>query len=797
MLAVGLGHEVPSVLAVVAAFFGGFALGGWTLDRAVSQSAAPGRWYAALEILIGGWALVTIELIPWLNDRVGVLTGTEPTFARHWFIAFGLPFAALLPATTAMGATLPAMDRVLARLLAERRAVGGLYAANTLGAVAGTLGATFALVPRLGCRQTILIFASLNFACAFAMLMSSSRSGSPSASAARLAAPARRLRLGITIFVTGFLGIGYEVLGVRVMAQVLENRPRASFGRLLGLLLVALASACLLGVLLLSQSPVTYAAARWLFGGGFGGSIAAEMALALLVFFLPSVLMGATFSHLAQAARREEGGLGRALCLNTLGGAVAPFVFGVVLLPALRAKATLIILALCYLTIVPSRRHAPFVPVVFLLALVPWRWARLDLVEPPLGGRLIGYFEGVMAAVAVVEDPARNRLQKVNNRFYMGGTDSVFAQRRQAHLPLLLHPDPRRALFLGLGTGITFGGAADHPNLVSEGVELIPEVVETFPFFAPENRDPRNHPRLLVRVADARRYVRAASANYDVIVADLFHPARDGAGSLYTVEHFRAIRARLAAGGLFCQWLPLYQHDLESLRIIIRTFLDVFPDSRAYLADFNVRTPALALVGTTAPIAYDAAWLTRRVRSRALGMALEQLALDDELDLFGTLVATPEELEQFANDAPSNSDDRTIITYRAPRVAYATPPLAPYENLLALLEAFDPPPGEPLAPGGRESNLVERLGNYRAARDLYLTAETLREQNLADQALASHLESVRTSADFATTYAVLIDRARRAARSDPAGARRVLIELQRARPERKEAAALLRQLFRE
>ena len=48
LFAVGLGHEIPAVLAVVAAFFSGLALGAWSLDRRVSVSRVPGRWYASL-----------------------------------------------------------------------------------------------------------------------------------------------------------------------------------------------------------------------------------------------------------------------------------------------------------------------------------------------------------------------------------------------------------------------------------------------------------------------------------------------------------------------------------------------------------------------------------------------------------------------------------------------------------------------------------------------------------------------------------------------------------------------------
>ena len=46
-----------------------------------------------------------------------------------------------------MGATLPAIDRLCCRLRQEGRAIGGLYATNTVGALTGTLLSTFALIP--------------------------------------------------------------------------------------------------------------------------------------------------------------------------------------------------------------------------------------------------------------------------------------------------------------------------------------------------------------------------------------------------------------------------------------------------------------------------------------------------------------------------------------------------------------------------------------------------------------------------------------------------------------------------
>ncbi|MFX8605057.1 hypothetical protein ABTM12_19530, partial [Acinetobacter baumannii] len=91
-------------------------------------------------------------------------------------------------------------------------------------------------------------------------------------------------------------------------------------------------------------------------------------------------------------------------------------------------------------------------------------------------------------------------------------------------------------------TGVTSGSAAEDPDLQVDAVELLPEVIAASQhFWRVFDRDTPN-PRLNVMAADARRYVRASTQAYDVIVSDNFQPARSGSGALYTVEHFQAVK---------------------------------------------------------------------------------------------------------------------------------------------------------------------------------------------------------------------------------------------------------------
>ncbi len=823
MLSVGLGHEILAVLAVIAAFFSGLALGAWALDGVVSRSRVPGRWYAAFELTIGLWSLALIAIIPWANRAVALLIGTDPSPVWHWAVAFSVPFFLLLPATAAMGGTLPAMERLFSRLARDGRLVGGLYAANTFGAFAGTLLTTFLIVPSLGIGATLLLLAAVNLVCAAGVALGAARG-----EAARPPAPSPAVddrvpagRLYGTLFLTGLLGIGYEVLVVRVLAQVMENTvysfasvlsvyllgtaagaalyqrfvPRTGFRAVLTGLLQASSLACVAGVLVLGMAPAIYAFILARAGQGFAGAVAAELGVAFLVLLLPTAAMGALFSHLAQGAREAQSGIGRALGVNTLGASLAPLVFGVLALPAAGSLAALAIVCVGYLALTPRLRGRAFVPaVVSLAAVAAMLFGPFDLrfVTLPPGGRVVAHVEGVMAAVSVVADRQNRLYLKVNNHFRMGSTGSAFSDRRQGYIPLLLHPDPKRALFLGLGTGATFAAAADFPGLEADGVELVPEILPLIGRFAPVTGDPGRAHGLHLATADARRYVQATEKTYDVIVADLFHPARDGAGSLYTREHFAAVRARLAEDGIFCQWLPLHQLDLPTLRVIIRTFLAVFPDASAYLAHYSLQTPLLALVGGKAPLRFSPDWIDRRLRDRTLGPKLAALRLASPYALFGAFVAGGGDLAKFAGAGPLNTDDRPIVIFDAPSSVYGRLG-PPSERLFALIDGVSPRPKDVLLPAGTEAD--KRLAAYWAARDQFLKAgegvvPTNDLQAMVRQVRRPLLAAVRTSPDFDAAYRPLLSLAVALHRIDPAGAEALLTELVDANPARREARTL-------
>ncbi len=824
--ALWLGHETAAVLAVVAAFFGGLALGARVLGERIGRSARPARGYAACEFAIGAWSLVLAALMApasgWLLD----LTGAQPAPAWQWAVAFAGTFLLLLPATAAMGATLPALERVVAQWRHEGGSIGGLVASNTFGAVVGVLATAFWLIPQFGLARTALLCAALNGFCGLAALGLWGHQATAAPAAVIHAADARRAMLRLAL--TGLLGIGFEVLVVRVLSQVAEDTvytfalllavylvgsglgaaayqraaarlPGPAVGRLGQHLITALAAACLLGTGSLWAAEFIRDAVQRALGPGMGAALAAEAALALAAFGLPTVVMGALFSHLCVQAGQAGVSFGRAVAANTGGAALAPLVFGVWLVPAVGPKAALLMLCAGYLALagpmglVQPARWLTAAAVCTTALLAP----RLAFVDVPEGGRIVSYREGATAAVSVVEDSQGVLRLRIDNRQQEGSSGTRFTDARQALLPVLLHPAPHRALFLGLGTGMTAASAAEDPALEVDAVELLPEVIDSSAAFTSALSGGHPNPRLHRLASDARRFVRTTLQRYDVVVADNFHPARSGAGSLYTVEHFRAVRETLAPGGLFCQWLPLHQLDLETLRSIVRSFLAVYPQGRAMLATYSLETPVLGLVAQAGPGPFHLADTQQRLDASALKPALPAHGIGDAYALLGSFVAGPAALAEFAAPARMNTDDLPVVAYGAPRITYA-PDSLPRERLMALLAALRVAPADVLDVAA-DPDGAARLAAYWQARSRFLAAglnvrPTADVRRMLAQVGGPLLDVLKTSPDFRPAYDPLLQMARALGRSDPSAARALLAELARLQPAWPQAAIALGQL---
>src|SRR3984893_4960837 len=376
-LSLALGSEMMAVLGAVAGFFAGLALGAFALDRVIRRTRSPRTVCVALEAVIGLWGLICVWLLPAAGRALSPLLGAEPAPALLWAASFALPTLVLLAATAAMGGTLTALERIVREARGDCRVSAGVYGANTLGAVAGTLTSTFLLLPALGLSSTLICLAGVNVVCAAGLLaLGSAAVPAPVEASAAEPRIIGGSRLTITLFATGLLGIAFEVLVVRLAAQVMQDTIYTFAGLLaayllgtaagglfwqkagrcaqdasLGWLLAGTALACLATALL---TPYIARIAETAVNVGIAG----ELAVAVALFLVPSSAMGALFGLLAQRVRDQRGSLGWAVGINSVGAAMAPLLTAQFIIPAFGAWTALIPVALGYLLLVPLRRAA-------------------------------------------------------------------------------------------------------------------------------------------------------------------------------------------------------------------------------------------------------------------------------------------------------------------------------------------------------------------------------------------------------------------------------------------------------
>src|SRR5262245_29090235 len=222
------GNTTQAVSAILTGFFGGMAIGSAVGGRIGDRARSPLRLYGIIELV-----LVVIVIATPLTFRLigevyrGIYPALEASPQVLALVRLVLALLALGPATVLMGATLPVLTRHLTSDAHLSLAFGRLYAANTTGAILGTLAAGLVLIELLGLTGALLVGATCSGIAGLLAVLLARRHGHVRTTPQPQAVPLRsaehgpdRARLALVIaFISGMTSLGYQVTWTRLLAS--------------------------------------------------------------------------------------------------------------------------------------------------------------------------------------------------------------------------------------------------------------------------------------------------------------------------------------------------------------------------------------------------------------------------------------------------------------------------------------------------------------------------------------------------------------------------------------------------
>ena len=716
MLGLVFGVTTYAASTVWASFMAGLALGSMGAGRLADRVRKPLMWFGLCEMLIGATALATPSALSLLqNVYVRVHPSIADSLPAMTTARFAIAFAVLIGPTALMGATLPlVMKSSTFRTSRFGQRMALLYAMNTAGAIAGALAAGLHLIQNYGIRTTFVLAAAVNMAVGIAAVLLGRYAAAPdpaheassAVDAGRDGRPAlepRQLALILAVFaISGFTSLAFEVVWFRVLtlflrptvygfalmlASVLAGiaigsylitpllERRVNWIAILGGLEIAIGVAAVVSFDTLSAIlPVTDALTpflsrlmdAWLVYPAVGS---------MLAIFPTALLMGMAFpiglrlwSTGGDRSRGLAERVGTFYSMNVAAAIPGSIAAGFLLLPALGSHASLVLLGgisvLSGLTLFavsdltrPVRLVAGIVGVcVFVLALASSSDPFIEFVRQRYPGwRILWQEEGVEATVVVLASDGGETSLTVNGSHQAStGGAQVFVHRVIGHLPMLIHPEARDALVIGLGGGATAGAVALHDGVDVDIVELAGAVVRgaqqldsaiNYGLFA--------RPNAHVRVDDGRNFMMMTRRKYDVVTADVILPIHAGSGNLYSAEYFRLVRGVLKPGGIVLQWVSGTDAEYKT---ITRTFLSVFPHATAW-------RDGTLLVGSMEPLKLKRGDFEWKLQVPGRAQAAKDVGLSTFDELIASFKSGPDDLRAFIGPGPILTDDKPIVEY--------------------------------------------------------------------------------------------------------------------------------------
>lgn len=277
--------------------------------------------------------------------------------------------------------------------------------------------------------------------------------------------------------------------------------------------------------------------------------------------------------------------------------------------------------------------------------------------------------DGREATVVVRRDEPGTVILQIDGKVDATSSGDAATQILVSVVPAVLAPHPRRALVVGLGSGMTVDALRDVPGIEHVDVtEVLPEVIEAArTHFRAANHDVLRSSRVRVMAQDASLYLRGSRQRYDLIVSEPSNPWVAGMADLFTVEALRAARERLLPGGVMSAWFHAHSTDATTFASILATFRSVFP--RAALFEM-VPGQDYMVIGMLEPARVDVDRVVAALASPSLALHLQRAGVSERGTFFGRFVAGVEGVAAMAREGEVLSAADLRLEFRAPLLLY-------------------------------------------------------------------------------------------------------------------------------
>ncbi len=539
-----------------------------------------------------------------------------------------------------------------------------------------------------------------------------------------------------------------------------------------------------LGPAIINQLPFVFLKLSDWAVGQFSLVIVAQFIVCFMLVFVPTFLSGASFPILVRMYSRGAQSVGRTVAdiyaINTFGGILGSLLGGFVLVKLLGLQPSLTVAALFLMAVGGplamllarpwgrGERAVGALGMVAAVVLLGFLHPRFDTKVlfagwgPFAGGyyvsrmsgstvdvtdrhmqRLLYHKEGVSASVDVLETAWGDKIISINAQPV--ATTYLYdmrALKMLGHLPVLLHPNPKDVLLIGMGAGVSTGTIASYPGVDDVTVvELSEEVPGGTRKFADLNFNALDNPKVKAVINDGANYVKATTKQYDIISSDPIHPFISGNGILYSYDHWMKCKDRLKDGGVLAQWLPLYQLSPTDFATIIGSFTDAFPNSTMWFCGIDT-----VLIGVKGEFKVDVDAMARQMSDPTIMSDLLSMGVHEPADVLGWYVAGPAEMKSMGAGAPRNLVERPVLEFTAPKSTTLT---GVASTVPALLTAVEELPAQeyreqlnsictrPLNPQQLMTAATQRVANKWLMREQLLIS-----YDYADQSLDATLQAL-------------------------------------------------------